>query len=145
MKKLWDRFGAQFLRFGLVGVVNTLVDMFVYWLALKILGTQALLGDKNYLIAQLLGFAAGTLNAYFMNGRFVFGAENPKRNRGKRQLLRTFVGYGFTFALSELLLWIWISNLGLNEMLAKVLNLFVTVPLNFVINRFWTFAQKPED
>ena len=145
LKKLWRKYSRQFIRFGLVGVVNTLVDFVVYTLCLKLLGENVLLKEHNYLIAQLFGFVAGTLNAYFMNGRFVFAGEDNRRKKGKRQLLRTFIGYGVTFALSELLLWLWISILGINEIIAKLINLCITVPLNFIINRFWTFADKPEE
>ncbi len=136
MKRLWRACGAQFIRFGLVGAVNTLVDYGVYSLVLHLMGKDA------YLLGQLLGFTAGTLNAYFMNGRFVFRAEG-KKGRARR-LFRCFTGYGATCLLAALMLWVWVDKLGLNEYLAKLINLCVTVPLNFAINRFWTFApEKP--
>ena len=142
MKKLWEKYGRQFIRFGLVGAVNTMVDMLVYWLTLLVLGDKVLLKEHNYLIAQLLGFIAGTLNAYFMNGKFVFADADGRRKKDLRRLVRSFVGYGFTFALSELLLWVWIDNLGVAKIPAKLINLCVTVPLNFIINRFWTFRDN---
>ena len=145
MKQLWQKYSKQFIRFGLVGVVNTIVDLIVYTLALKLLGQNILLKSNNYLIAQLLGFIAGTLNAYIMNGSFVFKGEHDERLKGKKQLIRTFIGYSFTFALSEVLLWVWISKAGINEIVSKLINLCITVPLNFIINKFWTFANKPEE
>ncbi len=141
MKKLWEKYGSQFIRFGCVGAVNTLVDMLVYWLTLLLLGNGAPLGEHNYLLAQLLGFVAGTLNAYFMNGKFVFAGADGKRKKDLKRLVRTFIGYGFTFALSELLLWVWIDCAGIPKLPAKLINLCVTVPLNFIINRFWTFRE----
>ena len=165
VKRLWDKYGLQFIRFGCVGVVNTLVDLAVYWLANKLLGERILLREHNYLIAQFLGFVAGTLNAYFMNGAFVFKKADNTRNRGERQLIRTFVGYGFTFALSELCLWLLKDKAHMDDLaklpplcvtipggklikieldFSKLLLLCVTIPLNFIINRFWTFRNKTD-
>ena len=145
IKKLWQKYGLQFIRFGCVGAVNTLVDYAVYWLSNQLLGESVLLGEKNYLIAQLLGFIAGTLNAYFMNGKFVFGQKDRTRRKGKKELARSFIGYGSTFALSEVLLFVLVSRMGLNKYLAKLMILCVTIPLNFIINRFWIFKNKAEE
>ena len=145
VKRLIETYGGQFIRFGCVGACNTAIDYAVYFLSNTILGENILLGEKNYLIAQLLGFVAGTLNSYFMNGKFVFAAEDKRRNKGKRQLMRSFIGYGCTFCLSELMLWLLVSKLGVTKYLAKLMIMCVTVPLNFVINRFWTFKETAEE
>ena len=145
LKRMWDQYGLQFIRFGCVGAVNTLVDYAVFWLSNQILGESILLGKYNYLIAQLLGFVAGTLNAWFMNGRFVFKDKNRRKEQSKTQLWRSFIGYGFTFGLSELLLWLLVSRFGLNKYLAKLMIMCVTIPLNFVINRFWIFKKTAEE
>ena len=145
MRRLTEKYGQQFLHFGCVGIVNTAVDNAVFWLANRVLGEQILLGEKNYLIAQLLGFAAGTLNAYFMNGKFAFSKDNKQRNKGKGKLLRSFIGYGFTFALSEVLLWLLVSKMDVNKYIAKIMIMCVTIPLNFIINRFWIFKKTAEE
>ena len=92
-----------------------------------------------------IGFTAGTFNAYYMNGKFDFSGENEQRNKGRRQLVRSFIGYGFTFALSELMLWLLVSRLSVNKYIAKLLIMCVTIPLNFIINRFWIFKETEEE
>ena len=145
IKKLWNGYGIQFIRFGCVGAVNTAVDYAVFWLSNKLLGEGILLCEKNYLIAQLFGFTAGTLNAYFMNGSFVFKNAQQQRNKGRAQLVRSFIGYGSTFALTELLLWLLVSGCEINKYFAKLMILCLTVPLNFLINRFWIFKKTAEE
>ncbi len=134
MKQLWRAYGAQFIRFGLVGFVNTLIDYGVYELCIL------LLGESSYLLGQVLGFTCGTLNAYFMNSRFVFNGRDDKKPKHALRLFRCFTGYGATCLLAVFLLWVWVSKAGINEHIAKLINLCVTVPLNFVINKFWTYA-----
>ena len=53
-----------------------------------------------------------------------------------------YVSYAFTsLFLSEVLLLLWVECLGINEYVAPVLNLLVTVPLNFFIQKYWAFKN----
>ena len=131
----------RLFRFCCVGAVNTIVDYAVYALVLWILPEK---WSWAYIPAQALGFIVGTLNAYFMNGSWVFKEKGEKRRKGKTILLRTFIGYAVTFLLAEGLLMLWIEVFGINQYIAKLLNLCVTIPLNYLINRFWTF-REPQD
>jgi putative flippase GtrA len=51
------------------------------------------------------------------------------------------VSYGGTSLLSMLLLWIEVQLFGVNKVIAPVVNLLITIPLNFLINKFWTFRN----
>ena len=48
---------------------------------------------------------------------------------------------GGTFVLDSLLLVFWVEAIGIPEALAPVLNLCITIPLNFFINKYWTFRR----
>ena len=67
LKELWDKIGVQFIKFGMVGVSNTVVSLATYYL-FTFFGVY-------YLIANALGFVTGTLNAYYWNSKFVFKEE----------------------------------------------------------------------
>ena len=54
LKELWDKIGVQFIKFGMVGVSNTVVSLATYYL-FTFFGV-------HYLIANALGFVTGTLN-----------------------------------------------------------------------------------
>ena len=49
-------------------------------------------------------------------------------------------GHG-SFSLKRLL-WFWIDACGVSEYVAPIINLLVTVPLNFLLNKFWAFKAK---
>ena len=51
-----------------------------------------------------------------------------------------FFSYGGTSLLSTFLLWLEVQ-LGVSKVIAPVVNLIITIPLNFVINKFWTFRK----
>ena len=125
----------QFVKFGLVGLSNTLVSWICYYLILWI-------DDDLYLLGSVVGAVVSIANAFFWNDRFVFkGTENDWRSKLKR-LGKTYVSYGGTSLLSVLLLWTEVSFFRVNRAIAPIVNLLITIPLNFLINRFWTFKVK---
>ena len=71
LKELWENIGVQFIKFGMVGVSNTVVSLATYYL-FTFFGV-------HYLIANALGFVTGTLNAYYWNSKFVFKEEAKEK------------------------------------------------------------------
>ena len=55
----------QFVKFGIVGVSNTLLAFAVYTLLLKVFGVW-------YVAASGIGFAVGAVNGFLLNRRWTF-------------------------------------------------------------------------
>ena len=123
----------QFIKFGIVGVSNTLISLAVYWLCFYSL-------HLHYQLSNLIAFVISVTNAYYWNSRYVF-------QKGKRRTLhehakaytKAFLSYGSTYLLSVALLYVWVEKLGVSEGIAPLINLLVTIPLNFVLNKKWAF------
>lgn len=129
-KLLW-----QFFKFGLVGVSNTAVSMAVYYLFLWI-------NPDLYMLGSVLGTILSIFNAFIWNDLFVF-TGNPKDFKSvMRRLGKTYVSYGGTSLLSIILVWVEVNLLYVDKLYAPILNLFITIPLNYLINKFWTFKSK---
>ena len=69
------------------------------------------------------------------------GNANDWRSKLKR-LGKTYVSYGGTSILSNVLLWIEVAFFSVSKSIAPIVNLLVTIPLNFVINKLWTFRNE---
>ena len=124
---------AQFTKFGLVGLSNTLVSWICYYVFLWI-------NDDLYMLGSLVGTVVSIANAFFWNDRFVFsGGEKTWQSKMKR-LCKTYISYGATSLLSIVLLWLEVQ-IGVSKVIAPVVNLIITIPLNFVINKLWTFKR----
>lgn len=127
----------QFIKFGLVGMSNTALSYIVFYILVKF--------NIHYQVANIIGFIVGVLNSYFWNNRYVFKtAEGEIRNHFKT-LLKTFVAYGITgLVLQGFLLWLFVEILNMNSLVAQLFGLAITVPLNFIINKFWSFKNKKQ-
>jgi putative flippase GtrA len=119
----------QFIKFGIVGVSNTLISLAIYY-------TFIFISKDLYNVGYTVGFVVSVLNAYFWNNKFVF----KKSEEGNtKPLIKTFISYGSTFLLGMVLLNVMVKHLGISEYIAPIINLLITIPINFLLNRFWAF------
>ena len=71
LKQLFKKLlGIKFIKFGLVGCLNTLVDLIVFTLLNAIF--------HIYYLAKIVSYACGVLNSYFFNTRWTFREEHKK-------------------------------------------------------------------
>ena len=125
----------QFVKFGLVGVSNTLIAYVVY--------SVCVFWGVHYLVANAIGFFISVLNAYFWSDRFVFKKEEGESRNALWTLAQTYIAYGSTgLLLASILLYLYVDKLHISEYIAQLLVLVVTIPLNFIINKFWSFKTK---
>jgi putative flippase GtrA len=123
---------GQFIKFGIVGISNTLISLAIYYIFIFI--------DKDlYLAGSIAGFVVSVLNSYYWNNRYVFKSE--KRNHAQA-IAKTFLSYGSTSILSTILLVVIVEILSISEVIAPLINLIITVPLNFILNKFWAYKDK---
>lgn len=118
----------QFIKFGIVGVSNTVISLGIYYVLV--------LFNINYIIANTVGFIVSVLNSYYWNNKYVFKSE--KRNH-LRALRKTFIAYGSTFLIGTLFLYIMVQYMNVSQVMAPIINLLFTIPINFMINKLWAF------
>jgi len=130
----WNKL-QQFVKFGIVGLSNTLISYVVYMIFV-FFGTY-------YLIASLIGFIVSVLNAYYWNNKYVFQTDTEESRVWWKALIKTFVSYAGTgLILSNILLVLWVEVLHWSEMIAPLINLLITIPVNFVLNKYWAFRKS---
>lgn len=135
----------QFIKFGLVGVSNTIIGYLIYALSLKGMRLLNLWPSYDIYIAQFIMFVLSVAWSYFWNNRLVFKGNIKTKKDIVISLLKTYATYAFTsLFLSEVLLMFWVRIAGINEYIAPVLNLVITVPLNFLLQKYWAFKKKPD-
>ncbi|MBQ8954097.1 MAG: GtrA family protein [Clostridia bacterium] len=135
---------VQFLRFGAVGVSNTVVAYAVEMLCYYVIFASAPMEERTRVaLVNALAFIASTLNSYYWNNRFVFGG-GEKKTAGEH--LRAYLRMAACYALTGLVLAPWakltLSARGVPYWAASISTLVVTIPLNFLLNKFWAFRKK---
>jgi putative flippase GtrA len=124
----------QFVKFGVVGLATTFIALSTYYVFLAI-------DERLYMIGWFIGFVLGVLNAYYWNGRYVFGGS---KTISLAELAKSFVAYSGSGLLGWALLYVLVNIFAVSKQLAPFLILLITVPLNFFLNKFWTFKKREE-
>lgn len=133
----------QFVKFGIVGVTNTVVSYVIYVGTLLGLQKAGLFPKVDYQIATFVAFVLSVLWSFYWNNKMVFVVEEGQSRNMWKTLLKTYVSYSFTgLFLNWLLGFFWVDIVGISKMLSPIINLLVSVPINFLINKFWAFKTK---
>lgn len=120
----------QAIKYGLVGVGNTLITAAVIWVMMKVLGASDILSN-------ITGYIAGLINSFIWNKQWTFQSSVSWTSGALK--------FGVVFAICYLL------QLGVLLYLNKTLTIdpyynqliamvFYTV-INFVMNKFYTFKS----
>lgn len=134
------RFG-QFVKFGIVGVSNTIIGYVLNVLVLWLLKNCDLSWD--YIVGNIVSFALSVLWSFYWNNRFVFTVQEGKQRKLGRALLKTYMAYGVTgIVLNNVLSFLWINVAGISKYIAPIINLVISVPVNFLLNKFWAFRSS---
>lgn len=122
----------QFIKFGLVGVSNTAISLAVYYLFLWI-------NEDWYLAGNVVGWVVSVANAFFWNERYVFTQKDQSFANILKRIGKTYLSYGATFLLSTALLYLEVDVWQWSAVISPIVNLLITIPLNFLLNKFWAF------
>lgn len=133
----------QFFKFGIVGASNTVISYVIYAVTLLILQSTGILPKTDYLAAQIVAFVLSVLWSFYWNNKMVFIVEEGTNRIWWKALIKTYISYSFTgLFLNSILLILWVKLLGMSEFIAPIINLIISVPLNFIINKLWAFKEK---
>lgn len=118
----------QFVKFGVVGVSNTLIFFLVYTLLLKVFGVW-------YVAASGIGFAVGAINGFLWNRAWTF-----KGHVGDALTpVRWFVVQTSGLLANLGLVYLFVDGLGLGELEGQAVTIAIVTVLTFFANRAWTF------
>lgn len=123
---------VQLVKFGIVGVSNTLLTFAVYTLLLKVFGVW-------YLAASAVGFAVGATNGFLLNRRWTFSEHvgDPLTP------LRWAIVQGGGLGINEGLLYLFVHDARLDKLLAQAVATVAVTLSTFTANRAWTFRTHP--
>ena len=125
----------QFFQFALVGVLNNVVYYIIYILFVLL--------NTNYILSNVIAFVVSVVNSFYWNNKYVFASEENTMGGLICSFVKTFLCYSLTgIVLSNFLLVFWIEKIHVHKMVAPVINLAITVPLNYLLNKYFTSQNK---
>jgi putative flippase GtrA len=113
----------QLIKFGIVGISNTLVDFLVYSILIYVF----LIKPE---ISQACSYTIGTINSFIFNKKWTFKTEKNKNS--KLQALRFIIINAFSLILSSVSISYLIEELNVHKIIAKILVILLTQVINYL-------------
>lgn len=144
MKQNTKTTAVQLIKYGLVGVSNSLITLIVIFVCNELLGMKLMLAD-------VIGYIAGVVNSFIWNKTWVFKSHN---HRLRYEMTLFAVGFLLCFGLQFLTVLVLrnpmkaleISLFGISsdvvgEYAAVCIGMVVYTLSNFIFNRCLTFRK----
>jgi len=132
----------QFIKFGIVGVSNTAISYGIEMLFFYvILVNSPMSQNMKVIVTSVCAFIISVSNSYFWNNRFVFKAEKKNLRAHAISYFKTVIAYGVTGLLLSPAIKMVLVGYEMPYYWASLISLIVTIPLNFVLNKFWAFRK----
>jgi len=116
----------QAVKFGLVGVLNTLVDAGVYYILTRWIGLMDL-----PILAKAISYTCGVINSFFWNRLWTFRSKEDGWRSFVLFVLVNLVGAGINSAVMSLTL----NYLHLEEVIAFLFATAASLGWNFLLSK----------
>jgi putative flippase GtrA len=128
---------GQVMRFGLTGILLTLLVAGGYWVLATFFAVEPLLaGTIAYVCVVGLG--------YVLHSRWSFKGHG-ERDRPAQRVVRFFIVNTLGYAANQGFIWLLVKKMGGPTWWPVLPIIFVTPLLTFTLNRRWTFGSDASE
>lgn len=136
-KKIKELFlkNREIVMYLVFGVLTTVVSIFTYFVC-----TALFLDAENAAqlqIANVMAWIVSVTFAYITNKKFVFHS----RNSVGREIQSFYVSRLGTLAIDMLLMYLLVTYMGINDIMAKVFIQVVVIVSNYILGKFLVFKE----
>lgn len=125
------KYTNDFFRFLFVGILNTCVGYFIFWLFL-------IKFTFGYGYALVIAYLFGIMLGYFLHKKISF----RKNYYSTGSLLKFVFLYLFLFLLNLTILFLIVDVLGVDPLVAQIFGITIVTLISFLLNRNWVFANE---
>lgn len=129
MKKLI----AQFMKFGIVGVIAFVIDYGFMVLLTEVFGVP-------YLISTTVSFIISVIFNYFASMRFVFKRKDDMSRR--REFIIFVVLSVIGLVINDVFMWLVVDFLFIDYRISKIVVTFIVAVWNFVTRKIFLEAKE---
>ena len=124
----------RFFKFGITGVINTIVDLLTYTAFIELLKITPE-------ISQIFAYTVATVNSYIINKNWTFRKSTDKNRKkyNKSEMFKFVLVNTISMTLSAIGIYLLYNRLGINEYLAKIPVAFITITINYFGNKIFVF------
>ena len=121
---------SRFIKFGLVGVLNTIIN-WILFILLDSIGVY-------YIISNIIAYGISTLNSYLWNSKWVFKYTGDNVNQTTFKFITLNI---IGLVLNTIILFLLVDIIKLPKIIALIIATGIVMILNYFINKLWVFKK----
>ena len=121
---------TRFIKFGLVGVLNTIIN----WVLFILLNSIGL----YYIISNIIAYSISTLNSYLWNSKWVFKYNGDNVNQTTFKFITLNI---IGLVLNTIILFLLVDIIKLPKIISLIITTGIVMILNYFINKLWVFKK----
>lgn len=133
----------ELIKFGIVGVVNTLLDMVIYFILTMYFGMF------KYM-AQTISYLIAMIHSYIVNRFWTFGRRGKVESASEpvKFVVVNLISLGISY-LCFYLIGFWTQNLDVSDNMRILIEKLIVTPavmiVNFILNKIWVFQEEKHE
>lgn len=127
----------QILKFGLVGIIATLIDYILLYILTEFFNIY-------YLISSIISFSVSVIFNYIASVKWVFDVDKEKNSKLKELIvfiILSVIGLG----INQAIMWLLSEKIQLYYMISKIFATAVVMCWNFVTRKLFLENKKKDN
>jgi len=125
-----NNFFAQTIKYGIVGIINTLLTLAIIWLMRNVF-------HASLVVANATGYVLGFINSFLLNRSWTFKSFN----NWKKEFIKFLIAFGICYLIQLGVVLLLGKYTGLKETYNTLIGMVVYTILNFFVNKYFTFKK----
>lgn len=111
----------QFIKFIIVGLINTVSTYLLYLIFLKL---------TSYFWAYSISYILGIIISYFLNTLFVF-----REKTSLKKFLQFPIVYLVQYLINTFFLYLFVNVLSIRKEISPIIIIVITIPITFLLSK----------
>ncbi|MDR0799590.1 MAG: GtrA family protein [Dysgonamonadaceae bacterium] len=137
--KLDKRFLTELFKYGIVGVMNTLITAFVIWFLMHVVFQvdKANVSAMEITVSNVVGYIAGLINSFLWNRSWTFHSQSGWKSDSFRFIIAFLICY-----IPQLILVNVLNRYTpLSGYACQLIGIVFYTGANFLCNKYYTFRK----
>ena len=133
---IYNQFKEQIL-YIVFGVLTTAINIIAFFACSRLI-------NLGLIPSNIIAWILSVLFAFITNKIYVFNSKNYSFSIVLRELIDFTVARGATGILDLLLMYLFVSVIGIEDMISKIVINIIVIILNYVLSKLYVFKNKKQ-
>ena len=124
----------ELIKYLIIGVLTTVINYIIFAILVKI-------ANIEMHVSNIIAWLVSVIFAYFTNKLFVFESKSFELKVIGKEVLSFGAARVFSLLLEEVILYIFVNLLNMNELIIKLIANIIVIIVNYILSKFIIFKK----